>query len=94
VIMKKTRGNSADKGAVKIAMKAQTSRASTGPSAQGELTSGHAAFRQLLGQVADGIDSLQHHLNEFQHAVTATGRGGSTKDNSSKASKERGRAVQ
>jgi hypothetical protein len=91
--MKKTRGKSADRGAVKIVTKAQTSKASTGPSAQTELTPDHAAFRQLLGQVADGLDSLQHHLNEFQHAVTASGRGGRAKHNPSKGSKERGRAV-
>jgi hypothetical protein len=42
------------------------------PSAQAELTPDHAAFRQLLGQVADGLDSLQHHLNAFQQALTAS----------------------
>jgi hypothetical protein len=91
VIMKKTRGKSASKGAVKIATKASTSQARMTRSAQAELTPDHAAFRELLGQVADGLDSLQHHLNVFQHAVT---EGGRVKENPSEASKERGRAVQ
>jgi hypothetical protein len=80
--MKKMRGKSADRGAVQIATKAPTTKARVAPSAQAELTPDHAAFRQLLGQVADGLDSLQHHLNVFQHAVTASGR---AKDNPSKA---------
>jgi len=88
------RGKSADRGAVKIATKVQTPKTSTGPSPQAELTPDHAALRQLLSQVADGLDSLQHHLNEFQHAVTAIGRGARAKDNPSEASKERERAVQ
>jgi hypothetical protein len=89
VIMKKTRGKPANRGAVKVATKAPLSKARMSPSAQAELTPDHAAFRQLLGQVADGLDSLQHHLNVFQHVVTVSGR-----ENPSKASKERGRAVQ
>jgi hypothetical protein len=88
--MKNTRGKSADKGAVKISTKSQASKARMTPSAQADLTPDHAAFRQLLGQVADGLDSLQHHLTVFQHAVTASGR---VMDKPSKASKESRRAV-
>lgn len=90
MIMKKTWGKSANRRAVKIATNAQTSNARVAP-AQAELTPDHAAFRHLLGQVADGLDSLQHHLDVFQHAVTASARGGRAKDKTSKASKERGR---
>jgi hypothetical protein len=89
VIMKKSRGKSANGGAVKIATKVPTSKARMVASTQAELAPDHAAFQQLLGQVADGLDSLQHHLNVFQHVVTTSGR-----ENPSKASKERGRAVQ
>lgn len=93
MIMRKTRGKSANRGAVKIATKAQTSKARLAPSTQAELTPDHAAFRQLLGEVADGLDSLQHHLNVFHHAVTASDRDGRAKENPSKASMKRGRAV-
>jgi hypothetical protein len=89
--MKTTREKSADSGAVKIATKPPTTSARNAPLGQSELIPDHAAFRQLLGQIADGLDSLQHHLNVFQHAVTESGR---AKDNLLKASKERGRAVQ
>jgi hypothetical protein len=88
VIMKKTKGKSAKRGAVKLATNVPTSKARMAASTQAELTPDHAAFQQLLGQVADGLDSLQHHLNVFQHVVTTSGR-----ENPSKASKERGRAV-
>jgi hypothetical protein len=71
--MKKSRGKLSNQEAVKIATKAQTSKSRMAPSAQAELTPDHAAFRQLLGQVADGLDSLQHHLNAFQQALTASG---------------------
>jgi hypothetical protein len=89
VRMKRARGKSADRAAIKIVTKVPTSKARMAPSAQAELTPDHAAFRQLLGQVADGLDSLQHHLNVFQHAVTASGRRSGVKENPSKASKER-----
>jgi hypothetical protein len=90
VIMRKVRGKLVDRGAVKIAPKAQTSNARKALSTPAELTPDHAAFRQLLGEVADGLDSLQHHLNVFQHAVAASGR---AKENPSKASMERRRGV-
>ena len=73
MIMKEATGKSDDREAVKIATKPQTSKSRMAPSVQAELTPDHAAFRQLLGQVAEGLDSLQHHLNALQHALTASG---------------------
>lgn len=92
--MKKARGTSADRGAVKIATKAQTSKARMASPAQAELTPDHAAFRRLLGQVAEGLDSLQHHLNAFQRALTASGARRSHDGQSFESLEGTGRAVQ
>lgn len=85
--MKKARATTSDRSAVKIESRIPPTDAGIVPFAEAELTPDHAAFRQLLGQVADGLDSLQHHLNVFQRAVTASGRGDRARDNALKASK-------
>jgi len=90
--MKKMRGKTSAGRAVKIETKEQPSNDGA-TSAEAELTPDHAEIRRLLGQVADGLDSLQHHLNVFQRAVTASGHGARAKG-APKASKVRARAVE
>jgi hypothetical protein len=91
---KNARGERSNRRTVKIESKVQPFAAATAGSAEENLTPDHVALKQLMGQVADGLDSLQHHLNVFQRTVTASGRNGRAKDNVSKASKQRARAIE
>lgn len=91
---KNARGERSNRKTVKIESKVQPFAAATAGSADRNLTPDHVALRQLMSQVADGLDSLQHHLNVFQRTVTAGRRSGRAKDNASRASKQRARTVE